>query len=133
MTFPDGKRVMHIDTSCKLYEKADTGIAYKIVKINDHRGLALSNKLKRKLDNELWAYEDYPRLYAICIYYIIREDLDKFDILVICGDEHFLSVKLYLDQLFIKSEKYLKKVVISISRLREITGDSRLKSYAHSA
>ena len=125
----DGKRVMHIDTSCKLYENRDTGIAYRIIGTNNHRGLGLSIDLKRQLDRDFKANKDYARLYAICIYYLIHEDLNLFDVLVICGDENFNSVKRDLGLLFLESSDYFKKKIISIYELREITGKKKLKSY----
>ena len=45
----DDKKVMHIDTSCKLHERKRTGISFKILKSNIHKGLALSYKLKKEL------------------------------------------------------------------------------------
>src|SRR3989344_1124173 len=96
----DGKRIMHIDTSCKFYEKKDTGIAYKIVGSEKHKGLIISNKLKRELDKKINANKNYAKLYAVCIYSLIEGSLNDFDILVICGDERFDKVKIYLDALF---------------------------------
>jgi len=100
------KKVMHVDTSCKLYENKNTGISFKIVGSNEHGGLALSKKLKKELKRDLHIEEDYPRIYSICIYYLIKERLDAFDILVICGDENFVYVKKYLDLLFCDEKKY---------------------------
>lgn len=127
------KRIMHIDTSSKLYEKSDTGIAFKITKTNENKGLCLSNRLKRDLDRDINADQDYPRIYSICIYFIIKEDLDKFDILVICGDEDFTYVKQYLDLLMQDNKEYLQKKIISISELKKLTGNRKISSYAHGA
>ena len=124
------KRIMHIDTSGKLYEKRDTGIAFKILGTGEHKGLCLTNKLKRSLDIEINADEDYARLYSICIQNLIKEDLNNFDVLVICGDEHFVYVKLYLDSLFFGNKKYEEKQIISIGELRELTGNPKLTSMA---
>jgi len=124
------KRIMHIDTSSKLYERKDTGITYKIISSNVHKGLALSKKLKKELERDLKIDEDYARIYAICIYYLIKNDLDKFGILVICGDENYALTKKYLDLLFINNRVYLDKKLISLYELREITGKKKLKSYA---
>lgn len=126
----NGKRVMHIDTSRRFRQIGDTGIAYKIIKTNEHKGLGVSNKLKRELDRDLNAGEDYARLYAICVYFLIKDDLDKFDILIICNDEPFLYVKEYLDLLFSENKEYFKKEISCISKLREITGDKNIRSYA---
>lgn len=96
----NGKRVMHIDTRNRFYQKRNTGITYKIIKTNEHKGLGISNKLKRELDRDLNANEDYARVYAICIYFLIKDDLNKFDVLIICNDELFFHVKEHLDKLF---------------------------------
>ena len=96
----DGKRVMHIDTSCKLYENKDTGIAYKIAGTNAHKGLVLSKKLKKELKRTHFNInKNYAKLYAICIYYLIMNDLKEFDILIVCADEDFKNVKDYLNLL----------------------------------
>ena len=125
-----GKRVMHIDTSQKLYERRDTGIAFKIIRTKEHKGLALSLKLKREFERELDAQYDYSRIYAICIYYLIKDELDNFDELIICGDESFIDVKEYLSLLFSGNETYNKKSIRSIYELRIETGDKNLRSYA---
>lgn len=121
---------MHIDTSIKLHERKDTGISYKIVKTNEHKGLCLSLKLKKELERDLEAKYDYARVYAICIYFLIKDDLDLFDVLVICGDENYTEVKEYLNILFSENKKYFEKKVISVYELRAITGNKKLKSYA---
>jgi len=123
-------RTMHIDTSRRLYQQGDTGIAFKIIPSNKHHGLVLSNKLKKDLVKALEVNQDYARIYAICIYYLIKEKLDSFDNLVICNDEIYVYVKNYLDLLFEENEKYLSKFITSLSKLREITGDSNIRSYA---
>jgi hypothetical protein len=126
----DGKRVMHIDTSCKLYEKEDTAIAFKILKTGAHKGLVLKNRLKRSLDKEVNADQDYARLYTICIQSLIKEELDNFDTLIICGDENFTYVKLYLDYLFLGNLNYEEKKIMSIGDLRELTGNPKFTSQA---
>ncbi len=50
--YTDGKRVMHIDTSQKLYERRDTGIAYKMIKTKEHKGMGLSLRLKKELEKK---------------------------------------------------------------------------------
>jgi len=126
----NNKKVMHIDTSCKLYERKTTGIAYKTINSNLHGGLALSLRLKKELERDLNVNKDYAKVYAICIYYLIKDNLKFFDILVICGDERFSLVKKHLELLFKDNKEYLKKEIISIGKLRELTGDKNLKSYA---
>jgi hypothetical protein len=128
--YTNGKRVMHIDTSQKLYERRDTGIAYKMIKTKEHKGLALSLRLKKRLEKELDADYDRPRIYAICIYYLIKDDLNIFDELIICNDEDFTSVKEYLSILFLDDPFYLEKSIKSIYQLRVETGNKHLRSYA---
>jgi len=125
-----GKRVMHIDTSHKLYERHVTGIAYKVTKSKEHRGTALSLKLKKELERKLDANYDRARIYAIVIYFLIKDKLNIFDDLIICNDEDFQSVKEYLHLLFQGNNEYLEKNVKSISELRVETGDKNLRSYA---
>jgi len=124
------KRIMHIDTSGKLYEKKDTGIAYKIVNGSEHKGLVLSVKLKRELKRNLHIWNNYPNVYAICIYYLIEDSFKDFDVLVICEDEHINRVKKALDYLFRNSSEYKEKNILGIGDLREMTGNKKLKSYA---
>ena len=122
--------VMHIDTSVKLHKQKDTGIAYKIIGSEKHKGLAIHRKLKKELKRDLNTQEDYARLYAIGIFLIIKDDLDLFDTLIICEDESIVYVKEYLNLLFEENPDYFNKKVMSISELRKITGNKKLRSYA---
>lgn len=122
--------VMHVDTSVKLHKSKNTGIAYKIIGSNKHKGLVLHRKLKKELKRDLNIQDDYARLYAICIFFIIKEDLNLFDTLIICGDEDVTYVKEYLDILFYGNSNYHSKKIMSITELREITGDKKIRSYA---
>ncbi len=124
------KRIMHIDTSGKLYEKGTSGIAYKIIGSGLHKGLALSVRFKKELEKRLMVNRNYAKLYAICIYYLIKESLDLFDVLVICVDENFLFVKGYLNILFKGNEEYMRKDIISIHQLRKFVNNKFLISLA---
>lgn len=128
------KRVMHIDTSGKLHQRMDTAIAYRILSNDSHKGTGLKLRMKKELENnnELNVKHDYARIYAICIYFLIKDVLDEFDALVICNDENFVYVKGYLDLLFIDDKKFKFREVMSISDLRDITGIPNLKSQADS-
>jgi hypothetical protein len=123
-------RTMHIDTSKRFGQRGDTGIAFKIVSSGEHSGMALSNRLKRELDKNFGMQENYPLLYAVCIYYLIKDKLELFDNLVICNDEDFRSVKKYLDLLFGDNASYGSKDIACIGDLRGILGDSKVRSYA---
>lgn len=128
--YTNGKRVMHIDTSHKLHERNDTGIAYKIIRTKNHKGAGISLKLKKELEKKLSAEYDRARIYAIVIYFLIKDDLHLFDELVICGDEDFLSVREYLNLLFEDNRNFYSKSIKSICQLREETGDKKIRSYA---
>jgi hypothetical protein len=123
-------RTMHIDVSRRFYQKGNSGIAFKTIPSQQHKGMALSNRLKNELKRDFHADQDYAKLYAICIYYLVKDELDSFDNLVICNDEEYSDVKKYIDLLFINNEKYLSKQITSLSWLRKITGDLKLRSYA---
>ena len=121
-------RTMHIDVSRRFYQKGNSSVAFKIIPSNNHRGMALSNKLKNELKKDFNI--GYAQLYSICIYYLIYDRLDSFDNLVICNDENYMRVKKYLDILFSKNKKYVSKFITSLNKLREISGDSKIRSYA---
>ena len=125
------KRVMHIDTSSKLYERKGTAIAFMMLKNNFHRGACLSFKLKKELERDLKINKDYAQAYAIFIYYLIKDYLDIFDILVICNDENVNKVKKYLQSMFQNDNKFSEKEIYSIRELRILTGDHKLRSYAN--
>ncbi len=123
-------RTMHIDTSRRFYQIGDSAIAFKVIPTQEHKGMILSNNLKKELKRDLHCEEDYERMYAICIYYLIKDNLDLFENLVICNDEKYVSVKSYLDLLFRDNSDYLKKNITCLNELRRISGDLKLKSYA---
>jgi hypothetical protein len=123
-------RVMHIDISRRLYQKGDSAIAYKIVQSNEHKGILISNKLKKELKRDLKIEDNYPKLHAIYIYYLIKDNLGLFDSLVICDDEPYLEVKSYLDKLFYGNKNYFEKNITSLHKFRKILGDSKIRSYA---
>lgn len=123
-------RTMHIDVSRRFYQQGSSAVAFKIIPTNEHKGIVLSSRLKRGLKRNLHAEKDYAKLYAICIYYLIKDDLNYFDNLVICNDELYGRIKKYLDLLFKGNNKYLSKFITSLSELRKITGDSKVRSYA---
>ncbi len=123
-------RTMHIDISGRFYQKSHSGIAFKIIPSQEHRGLIISKKLKKLLNKNLDLNNSYSKLYAICIYYLIWDKLDHFDNLVICNDESYSEVKRYLDLLFKDNQNYFCKFIISLSQLRKISGDSKIRSYA---
>jgi hypothetical protein len=127
--YTDGK-TMHIDTSRRFKQRGHSSVAFKIVSSGKHSGIILSNRLKRELDKNFSMQENYPLLYAICIYYLIKDKLELFDNLVICNDEDFRSVKKYLDLFFGDNVSYGSKNIVCIGDLRALLGDAKVKSYA---
>lgn len=123
-------RTMHIDVSRRFYQRGDSSVACKIIPGNSHKGLVISNKLKEELKKNFHIDKNYAKVHAICIYYLIREELDSFDNLVICNDEEYLKVKACLDFLFRGNKRYSSKLITSLGKLREISGDSKIRSYA---
>lgn len=126
----NNKRIMHIDMSRRFGQRGNSGIAFKIIETGEHKGMGLSDKLKKELNKNFKIKNDYAKLYAICIYYLIRDNLADFDVLIICNDEVFLYVKKYLDILFKDYEKYSEKIISCLAKLRKITGNKKLRSYA---
>src|SRR3989344_1536072 len=93
----------HIDMSGRLYEKGNSGIACVGTKTKDHVGCAIKGRTKRLIEKNLCIgkiHEDYARIYAICIYFIIKDRINNIDTLIICNDEDFNYVKEYLYILF---------------------------------
>lgn len=123
-------RTMHIDMSRRFYQDGNSAIAFKTIPANEHKGIIILNKLKKELRRDLKVEENYPKLYAIYAYFLIKDDLNTFDNLVICDDESYSQVKRYLDLLFHGDQFYSKKFVTSLHKFREILGDSKIRSYA---
>jgi hypothetical protein len=123
-------RTMHIDVSRRFYQEGDSAIAFKITPSQKHKGIIISNKLKKELRRDLKTDENYPKLCAIYIYYLIKEDFDLFDNLIICDDEIYAEVKKYLDSLFEKNKIYINKFITSLHKFREMLGNPKIRSYA---
>src|SRR3989338_6670523 len=80
-------QTMHIDISKIFNQKGDSGIAFKIIPSKKHKGIVISNKLKKELIRGFKLDEDYNKLYS-------------------------------------------SKFITSLSKLREISGDHKIRSYA---
>lgn len=110
----------HVDLSMKLYKRKATGIACLGIPSKRHVGCALSTQLKKNIRKRLFISlilkEEYAKLYAICIYYLIKDRLNQIKKLIICNDEDFHCVHDYLQQLLI-DEKYMPEI-ISITEFR---------------
>jgi hypothetical protein len=119
----------HIDMSGRIYKKITIGIACVGVSTKEHNGCVLKGNLIKLIEKNLClgeVKEEHAKLYAVCIYLLIRDKLDRIESLVICNDEDFIYVKEYL--LLLIGEVPTFKI-ISISDLRKITG-RKLKSFA---
>ena len=86
----------HIDMSGRFYEKGVTGISCVSSDTKNHNGCSLKGRTKRYLEKNLFTssiHEEYAKLYAICIYFLIKNKLENMNTLIICNDENFIYVK----------------------------------------
>ena len=112
----------HVDLSGRFYEKGNTGVAFVNTKKDKHCGLAIRGRDKKKLGQIFVGSikEEYARLYSICIYFLIKDNISNIDNLVICNDECFLYVKEYL--ILLLNEDSDKINIISITEFKEKFG-----------
>jgi hypothetical protein len=126
----------HIDLSGCFFHKGNTGIAcYGSIEKN-HCGCVLKSNLKQKIDNTLCIGsngEEHAKLYAICIFYLIKDKLKDIKTLIICNDENFIYVKKYLEALL---PPIISFNIIDITEFQKIFGrkikslaDNKSKSY----
>jgi len=111
----------HADMSGRIYKNKTIGIAIIGTKTRVHRGCALKGNLIRAVKKELFKenfFEDAAKLYAICIYFILREIKDNIQTLIICNDEDFRVVKKVL--LILLGDVDFK--IINISEFRKRLG-----------
>jgi hypothetical protein len=115
---------VHIDMSGKFQKKTTVGVALITSDKKDHCGLALSKQLINKITRE-FSYEDlFPKLYAICVFCLIKKKISKVEKIILCNDEPFLEVKKSLLKL-INS----KINIISITEHRYEKKDMYLQKY----
>lgn len=120
--------VYHIDLSNKFWKRKTTGIACVSTDNKQHAGCALSLPLKQGISRHLNgadSREGRAKLYAICIYYLIEEKLPNIRKLVICNDEDFNLVRVYLKRMLGK----WRFKIISITDYRKELGKN-IKSLA---
>ena len=122
--------IIHVDMSCKFYEGKKVGVAWIDSDKKEHKGMALSKNLIYKLNKSLAADSDFPRLYAICIYLLIKNDLNRINKIIICNDEPFSDVKKYLTLLTCHQENLIS--IQSITEYKKELGKKKLKSKADS-
>jgi len=115
------KDTFHVDMSGRIYENRIMGIALVGVKSKINYGCALKGNLVKSIKKELFKaniYEDSAKLYAICIYLLIKDLKSSIKTLIICNDEHFETVKKALINLLIEYDFE----IINISELRKRLG-----------
>ena len=92
----------HVDMSGRIYNNLTIGIALVGTKTKLNYGCALKGNLIKLIKKELFKnnfFEDCAKLYAICIYLLVKEIKDNINLLIICNDEDFEVVKRVLSQL----------------------------------
>jgi len=115
--------------SGKIFEGLTIGIACVGAKSKTHNGCALRGNLIKFIQKHLCIgdiAEEYARLYAICIYLLIKDKLNEIESLIICNDEEFIYVKEYLIILLGGIPNF---EIINITEFRKTFG-RKLKSLA---
>src|SRR3989344_8588155 len=111
----------HVDMSGRIYEGKTIGIALVGAKTKINYGCALKGNLIKLIKRELFKknfFDDSTKLYAICIYLLVKEIKDKINLLIICNDEDFNVVKIALSNLL----KDYNFEIINISEFRKRLG-----------
>ena len=111
----------HVDMSGRIYEGKTIGIALVGTKTKVNYGYALKGNLVKLIKKELFTEnisEDSAKLYAICIYLLVKEVRDNIHTLIICNDEDFNIVKKTLEKLL----KGYSFEIINISEFRKRLG-----------
>ncbi|MBS3080850.1 hypothetical protein J4221_05235 [Candidatus Pacearchaeota archaeon] len=111
----------HVDMSGRIYEGKTVGIAIVGTKMKEHYGCALKGNLIKLIKKELYKkniYNDSAKIYAICIYLLIKEIQNRIKTLIICNDEDFIIVKNNLKKLL----RDYNFDIINISEFRKRLG-----------
>lgn len=96
------KDSFHIDMSGRIYEDRTMGIALVGTETRENCGCALKSNLIKLVKKELFKdnfFKDSAKLYAICIYLLVKEVKGNIGTLIICNDEDFSIVKSVLSNL----------------------------------
>ena len=115
------KDEFHVDMSGRIYWKKTIGIALVGSKTKVNYGCALKGNLLELIKRRLFKkniYEDSAKLYAICIYLLVKNVEKDLKTLIICNDEDFQVVKNILDYLL----KNYSFEIINISEFRKRLG-----------
>lgn len=137
------KEDYHIDLSNQFHSKKITGIASVGAITKSNNGCGLNRNLKNNIRNKLYnqnIHHESAKLYAICIYYLIKENTENIKRLIICNDEDFKIVKNFLLRLIKEGFKKIEFEIINITEYRKILGrkvnslaDNYARSYAKRA
>ncbi len=115
------KEYFHIDLSTQFSKKGNTGIACLRLPSKKHKGCALNNRIKRYIERTLFSKKnlrrEYAKLYGTCIYFLVEKELDEIEKLVICNDEDFSFVRLFLEKLLKEQNKRIE--IINITEFRK--------------
>lgn len=106
----------------RIYKRKTIGIACVGAQTKAHNGCALKGNLIKYVQEELCTgsiAEEHAKLYAICIYFLIKDKINDIKTLIICNDEDFDYVKEYLIFLL---ESTAPPNIINISELRKKLG-----------
>ncbi|MDP4039533.1 MAG: hypothetical protein Q8P57_03055 [Candidatus Pacearchaeota archaeon] len=98
----NNKDNFHVDMSGRIYGNRTIGMALVGTKTKIHYGCVLKGNLLKFIKKNLFKgniYEDSAKLYAICIYSLVREVKNNIDTLIVCNDENFKIVKKALSDL----------------------------------
>lgn len=126
----------HIDLSGCFFHRGSTGIACIGAESKKHRGCVLKSNTKEKITKTLFIgsrEEENAKLYAICISYLIKGIIKDIKTLIICNDENFLYVKLYLEALLPPTVSFniidIKEFQKKLGRNVKSLADNKSKSY----
>lgn len=82
--------------SGRIYEERTIGIALVGTETKENYGCTIKGKAIKLIKRQLFKgniYEDAAKLYAICIFLLVKEIKNKINLLIICNDEDFNIVK----------------------------------------
>ncbi len=114
----------------KFYREKTVGIAWINNEKTLHKGLSMTGKLITKLISKNNANKNFARLYAICIFLIIKDNISMIRKMIICNDEEFSKVKKDLEDLIKMSGIYQKIEIKSITEYRAELGNRKISSPA---
>ena len=113
--------IFHVDMSGRIYEKRNIGIALVGMETKLHCGCALNGNLIKLVKKKLFKnniFEDSAKLYAICIFLLVKDIKSDIKTLIICNDEDFRIVGKVLSDLL----KDYQFEIINISEFRKRLG-----------